>query len=235
VTAAELGVNLVANPNFENVDLTVTGEDNGPRILGWTGRNAFAFSHDGSSTSAGIVPDFAQGANPPNAGHWYFTPTQTGSGTDITGRNEFYQDIDVSTGATNTEIAADRASYHLSAYLSSRANDDGRPWVDLQFFDANGGRTDQDAIIIPGDDGPRDLWQLVTLSQEIQPTVTRIRISLFGERQTGGPNGYVDNIVLSISSTIPEPSASTLAVLVLIIAGLDSCRRRRDSFGNKIA
>jgi hypothetical protein len=224
--AAPLDVNLVANADFENVDLAVTGEHNGPRILGWTGRNAFAYSHDGSSSNAGVVPDFAQGADFPNAGHWYFTPTNTGGGADLTMENEFYQDIDVSGGDSAAAIATGRAYYFLSAWLSSLANDDGSARVDLQFFDSAGGRLDVDSIIGPSA-GSNDVWQLRSLSQELQPQVTRIRVSLFGLVQTGGPNGYVDNIFLSV--TIPEPSTIALSSLALAMVGLACYRRRVES------
>src|SRR5215213_4972339 len=71
--AAQVGSNLVLNPGFETVNLASIGEYNGPQILTWSGIAAFAYSHDGSSSNAGVVPDYADGADPPNAGHWYFS------------------------------------------------------------------------------------------------------------------------------------------------------------------
>src|SRR5882672_3202068 len=73
VPAAPLGSNLVVNGGFENVNLQSTGAYNGPQILDWSGLAAFAYSHDGSSSSIGVVPNYADGAPPPGSGHWYFT------------------------------------------------------------------------------------------------------------------------------------------------------------------
>ena len=36
-------------------------------MLNWTGVNGFAYSHNGSSGAAGVVPDYADGADPPGA------------------------------------------------------------------------------------------------------------------------------------------------------------------------
>src|SRR5262245_58656760 len=103
VHVAGLNVNLVTNGNFENVDITSLGAYNAPRILDWTGPNLFAYSHDGSNTCGScVVPDYADGADPPSAGHWYFTANNTGSApfTDVHDPDVYFQDIDVSTGET---------------------------------------------------------------------------------------------------------------------------------------
>src|SRR3954470_21553576 len=123
--AAGLNTNLVTNGDFEHVDLNITGEYHGPLVLDWTGPNLFAYSHDGSSSSTGVVPDYADGANPPGAGHWYFTPNNTGGATftDVHDPNVYYQDINVSTGDTGAAIAAGNATFDLSAYMSSYLND----------------------------------------------------------------------------------------------------------------
>ena len=123
--AAGLGVNLVTNGGFETVNVNVTGGYSGPLVLNWTGPNLFAYSHDASVTVAGIVPDYADGADPPGAGHWYFTPNNTGGAafTDVHDPNVYYQDIDVSTGDTAAAIANGIATYSLSAYMSSYLND----------------------------------------------------------------------------------------------------------------
>src|SRR5687767_5401903 len=63
--AAALDMNLVVNGTFENVDTATTGGYGGPLILDWTGMQGFAYSHDGSSTGAGVVPDYADGHDPP--------------------------------------------------------------------------------------------------------------------------------------------------------------------------
>ena len=82
--AGNLGVNLVTNGTFENVELNVTGDYGGPIVLNWTGPNLFAYSHDDSVTPAapGVCPTTpTDGADPPAAGHWYFTNNNTGVAT----------------------------------------------------------------------------------------------------------------------------------------------------------
>src|SRR5687767_13272718 len=74
VPAAPLGTNLVVNGDFETVNIQSTGAYNGPQILNWSGLAAFAYSHDGSSSSAGVVPNYADPPSGlPSGGHWYFT------------------------------------------------------------------------------------------------------------------------------------------------------------------
>ena len=68
--AAPANTNLVVNGGFENVNLQSTGGYNGPQILNWSGTAAFAYSHDGSSSSAGVVlppPPNVIGCNPEEA------------------------------------------------------------------------------------------------------------------------------------------------------------------------
>ncbi len=136
--AAGVGVNLVINGDFEHVNTAVTGEYNGPLVLDWTGPNLFAYSHDKSTTSAGEVPDYADGADPPGAGHWYFTGNNTGGAvfTDVHDPNVYYQDINVSTGASATKIASGTAKYSLSAYMTSYLNDGDYGHVQVEFRNA---------------------------------------------------------------------------------------------------
>ena len=64
--AADLNTNLVINGDFETVDVATFELDyNGPLILNWLGTQGFAYSHDGSSSNGGVVPDYADGADPP--------------------------------------------------------------------------------------------------------------------------------------------------------------------------
>jgi len=110
--SAGLNTNLVTNGDFETVNLAVTGGYNGPLVLGWTGPNLFAYSHDGSSSNAGVVPDYADGADPPNAGHWYFTPNNTNVAdpTDVHDPGVYFQDISVGTGDTGAAIVLTHVS-----------------------------------------------------------------------------------------------------------------------------
>ena len=127
VFAANLNENLVINGGFENVDVATTGSYRAPLILDWTPLNVdtrgFAYSHDGSSSNAGVVPNYANGAAPPTSGHWYFTSNKSGGPTPPLERidqpGEFYQDIDVSSGDSAALIAQGIAGFNLSGAIKA--------------------------------------------------------------------------------------------------------------------
>jgi MprA protease rhombosortase-interaction domain-containing protein len=222
--AAELEVNLLINGGFENVDLATTGNYNGPRILDWTGPNMFAYSHNGSSSSAGVVPDYADGPDPPGAGNWYFSSNNTGvaSPTDVREPRVFYQDIDVSSGPSATAISTGGASYTVFAYFSSYLNDADIGSVRVDMLDVNGtilfgdNNSDQDA-------GPDNVWSTMSTTLGILQGTTTLRVSLYGQPVNGGADGYIDNVSLFVHG-VPEPSSA----LLLAMAGLSAgCLRKR--------
>jgi hypothetical protein len=222
-TAAPLNTNLVLNGDFENVNLESTGAYNGPQILDWTGMSAFAYSHDGSSSSTGVVPNYADGAQPPGAGHWYFTSNNAGP-TDINAPARFFQDIDVSAGPTAAAIASGTAGYDLSAFMSSYLNDTDIGHAHIDFLDAVGGSLGTAQLSDP-DFGPNNVWNLNSLSGLVPVGTATMTLSLFGTRTAGGagPDGYIDNVALTIT-VVPEPGGLALAAG---LSGLTLGRKRR--------
>ncbi len=222
--AAPLNTNLVVNGGFENVNLQSTGAYNGPQILDWTGMSAFAYSHDGSSSSAGVVPNYADGAPPPGAGHWYFTSNNAGA-TDINAPGLFFQDIDVSAGPSATAIAAGTARYNLSAFMSSYENDTDVGHAHINFLNSAGASLGTAQLDDP-DFGPNNVWNQSSLSGLVPVGTSTMRLSLFGTRTEGGagPDGYIDNVELSITA-VPEPAAA--GVLGAGLFALTLTRRRR--------
>ena len=202
--AANLNTNLVTNGDFETVDTTITGEYQGPKILGWTGPNMFAYSHNGSATSAGVVPDYADGADPPGAGNWYFTSNNTGGAafTSIFNPNEFYQDVSVGDGATGTAIATGKGRVDIQAWMSSYLNDTDVGHVRVSYLDAGGGILGY-AQIDDSDPGPANVWNLNSGSGAIPVGTATLRTSLFGTRTAGGAgaDGYIDNVDVRIQQT----------------------------------
>jgi hypothetical protein len=227
--AAGLDVNLVTNGNFESVDLNTTGGYHGPRVLSWTGPSLFAYSHDGSSSSTGVVPDYADGADPPSAGHWYFTPNNTGVSdpTDVHDPNTYFQDIDVSSGATAVAIASGQATFNLSAYMSSYLNDTDFGNVSVDFRNSGGGSLGVATISDP-DFGPNNVWSLSSLSGAVPVGTASVRMSLYGTRTAGGAgaDGYIDNVDFRISG-VPEPTSIALAGGGVFSGVLGFFRRRR--------
>jgi MYXO-CTERM domain-containing protein len=222
--AAPLGTNLVVNGGFENVNLQSTGAYNGPQILDWTGMSAFSYSHDGSSSSAGVVPKYADGAPPPGAGHWYFTSNNAGPTTDINAPGQFFQNIDVSAGPTGAAIASGTARYDLSAFMSSYLDDTDIGNAHIDFLNSTGASLGT-AVLSDPDFGPNNVWNLNSLSGSVPVGTSTLRVSVFGTRTAGGagPDGYIDNVSLSITA-VPEPGGLALAAGLL---GLALVRRRR--------
>jgi hypothetical protein len=223
--AAPLGANLVVNGGFENVNLQSTGGYNGPQILDWSGTPAFAYSHDGSSSSAGVVPNYADGAPPPGAGHWYFTSNNAGPTTDINAPGQFFQNIDVSAGPTGAAIASGTARYDLSAFMSSYLDDTDIGNAHIDFLNSTGASLGT-AVLSDPDFGPNNVWNLNSLSGLVPVGTATMRLSLFGNRTAGGagPDGYIDNVALSITA-VPEPGGPAIAAGLFVLTLVRKRRR----------
>jgi hypothetical protein len=195
--AANLDANLVLNPGFESVDLGTLGSYNAPKVNNWMG-TGFTYSHQPGVTG---VPDYADGADPPGAGNWYFSANnQPGSPTgDVRAPDVVFQDIAVNSGATGTQIASGEAAVRLSAYMSSYLNDNDFGIVHLQFKNA-GGTTIGTLQIADSDPGPNNVWSLNSAFTSIPAATTSIRASLFGGVRNGGTDGYIDNVDVQVTN-----------------------------------
>jgi hypothetical protein len=172
------------------------------------------------------VPDYADGADPPSPGHWYFTSNNGGPGlNDVHDPDTFFQDIDVSTGGTAAAIANGSATFALEAYMSSYLNDTdvGHARADFR----NGGGTSLGmAQIDDSDPGPNNVWNLNFTNGLVPAGTATVRISLWGTRTAGGAgaDGYMDNVSFIIRG-VPEPTSAVLAGVGVMAAGV--LRRRR--------
>jgi hypothetical protein len=201
--AANLNENLIANGGFENVDLATTGSYNAPLILNWTALNVdtrgFAYSHDGSSSNAGAVPNYASGVAPPNSGHWYFTSNKSGGPTPPLERidqpGEFYQDVDVSTGDSAALIAQGIAGFNLSAYMSTYASDQDIGKVHVDFRNGSGTSLGT-ATLNDSDAGVGNVWNLSSMTGSVPTGTASVRLSIFGTKvgAGAGADGYIDNV-----------------------------------------
>ncbi|MBA4104643.1 MAG: hypothetical protein C0485_02715 [Pirellula sp.] len=197
--AANLNTNLVANPGFELVDSGTVGAYNAPSILNWSGGPGFAYSHNPGVTG---IPDYADGADPPGAGNWYFTANNNpGSLTgDFRAPGLLYQDIDVSAGPTAAAIVAGKGRANLSAWMSSYLNDNDFGKVRVDYLDA-GDVSQGFAEISDSDPGPANVWSLNSGSGAISVGTTKLRVSLFGGVVNGGTDGYIDLVDVQVSQT----------------------------------
>jgi len=221
-TAAPVGTNLVVNPGFENVNLSVTGRYSAPMILDWVGAVAgFAYSHDRSGAN---VPDYANGGPLAGGGHWYFTP---GNGGNNSLANALTQDIDVSAGASGIAIASGSATYGLSAFFSTYATQADRAFIQADFLgagNANLGTTQISSPVSPF----LATWTLFSTSGTVPIGTQKVHLSSWGQifvGSTGSPDGYTDNVSFVI---VPEPSSAVLAAITLGYA-IGVLRRRPPS------
>jgi hypothetical protein len=195
--AANLDTNLVTNPGFESVNPASTGDYGAPQINNWTGIG-YAYSHNPGVTG---IPDYADGADPPNAGDWYFTANnQPLAATDIRDPDVFYQDMPVNAGPSGTQIAAGEAAARFSAWMSSYDTDPDYGTVHLQFKNASG-TTLGTARIDDPDAGADNVWNQTSSVAFIPAGTTSIRVSLFGFSffEGRGGDGYIDNVDVQVT------------------------------------
>jgi hypothetical protein len=114
----------------------------------------------------------------------------------------YYQDIDVSTGASGSAIASGKGRADLQAYMSSYSNDTDFANVRADFRDGTGASLGFSQIS-DSDPGPGNVWSLNTGSGAIPVGTTTLRVSLFGTRTAGGAgaDGYTDNVDVRIIET----------------------------------
>ena len=200
--AASLDTNLVVNGTFENVDPGTTGDYGAPKVLQWLGFDGFAYSHQPGTTG---IPDYADGADPPGAGNWYFTTNNNPLETDFNDPGDFYQDVDVSAGATGAQILSGEAAFRLSAYMSSYDTQADFGNVHVEFRNS-GGTSLGSAVVSDSDPGADNVWSLNTGAGLLPVGTATLRVSLFGlPRQEGaGADGYIDNVDVQVTAAANE-------------------------------
>lgn len=206
--AADLNTNLVINGGFEDVNLlSVAPLYSSPQILHWMGTSAFAYSHEPDITG---VPDFAEPAdnsiNPPSAGNWYFTSNNAGA-TDLHAPGLFYQDIDVSGGASGNAISSGIASFAVSAWMTSYGTNSDIGQVHLNFLNGIGTSLGT-ALMSDSDAGPNNVWSLESATGGIPVGTSTVRLSLYGTPLQGAADGYIDNVEFSVTDILPTLSIS---------------------------
>lgn len=210
--AANLNVNLVTNADFESVDLGgAVGAYNSPPINGWTAsapeKQGFAYSHNGSLGPNGmVVPDYGNGAPLASGGNWYFTPNAGPNNAVINGAGQFFQDIDVSGGASGSLIATGNAAFRVSGFFNSFASQGDVGHVQLDFRNSSNTSVGT-AELVPS--LPLNEWTPTFLGGTIPAATRNVRVSLFGTTPiAGGPDGYIDNVDFQVTNEVILPSLS---------------------------
>jgi hypothetical protein len=220
--SADLNVNLVANPGFEDVDTGDAGPFTSVRIQQWAdadGDNDDNFAYPYSSNYSGIPA-------PAGAGDWHFTG---GFGT-AEGQTLLTQSIDLSSGAVGTAIAGGSASYQLSGFFSSYLLQGEASIVRANFLDGTGASLGVDEIggpeflsTVPVTDGRVD-WGMAMTTGRIPAGTASVDLEIVASGAAANFDGYLDNVSLMV---VPEPfGAATWAIGLL---GCSALLRRRNA------
>lgn len=214
VYAANLDTNLITNPGFELVDTnthppgTVAADAAflNPLILNWTGpRPGFAYSHNGT----GGTFNYANGTPLAGGGNYYFTansvPNAFQPPGDINAVDQMYQEIDVSTGPTRTLIDTGNARFNVSGFFNTFENDNDTGHVHLNFLNASNVSVGTAQVVAHG---PLNGWVPNSATGFIPAATRTVRVSIFGDANTGGPDAYIDNVDFRVSASVVQPTLS---------------------------
>jgi hypothetical protein len=204
--AAGLNTNLLVNPGFENVDTSITGGYNGPKILDWSstgGLSAFAYAHTGAG---GQGADYANGRPLGTGGKYYFSADNNKVGANdvnITAAGQYFQDIDVSTGASSSLIATGTAAYKISGFFSGYLTQPDKGTIQVNFL--NGSGTSIGTASVTSTDP--STWNQYFAGGLIPVGTATARLSIFGAPGfTGGPSAYIDNVDFEVSDQLIQPA-----------------------------
>lgn len=216
--AANLDTNLIENPGFEIVGTTLgTGAYLDDPNSSWMDGTAtdYAYTH---------ASGFANGTLAGGDVYFFSSNYATGVG-DVLGPGVVAQSIDVSTGDTAATIAAGQAAFSLSGYFSSYADDGDAGVMELEFRDSGG--TAIGAPVVISDSDTTD-WTFESTSGLVPVGTESLYLSLYGIIGAGGPDGYIDNVSLTLTQ-VPEPGSVFLVGFGLAGAGVLASRRRSDT------
>lgn len=222
--AAPLGVNLVADPSFEDVDLNSDGPFTSLRLNQWQSTTDDDWAYPYSSLYSGP-------STPPGGGDYHFAG---GYAADGLGSGHTSQSIDVSTGDSATAIAAGTAQYDLSGYFSTYLQQDEFSLLEAVFLGAGdvvlgtasvgGSAFGVTLPIVPAGFGDGRDWGQDATTGLIPVGTESVLIQLSADGDAANFDGYADVVDFTITQ-VPEPSALALMSSALL-SGLAFWRRR---------
>lgn len=189
-SAADLNTNLVENPGFEIVG-TVAGngaylDDPNSSWMDGSGTN-YAYAH---------ATGYANGtlANP---GLYFFNSNFASPDGDVLGPGVVAQNLDVSTGDSAATIASGEAAFNMSGYFSSFGTQGDVGVMEIEFRDGGGSPIGPSVVLSDSDTTD---WTLEQTSGLIPTGTESLYLSLYGIIASGGPDGYIDNVDVQVSS-----------------------------------
>jgi hypothetical protein len=218
--SADLNVNLLANPSFEDVDTGDPGPFTSVRILGWVdadgdGDDNFAYPYSSN---------YSGNPAPPASGDWHFT----GGFNTSEGQALMAQSIDLSGGAAAALIGSGAAQYHLSGFFSSYLLQGEASILRASFLDGSGttlGATEVGGPVflatVPATEGKVD-WGMDEVMGSIPSGTVSVQVEVLAGGAAINYDGYLDNVSFMV---VPEPLGA--GTLLLGAFGATLLLRRR--------
>ena len=196
--AANLNTDLVVNGDFENVDTVNApfGTYNAPRSSIGSARAWPTPTTEVLQRRHGRAPNYANGAAPPNSGHWYFTP------------NASTPDSRIPASSTRTSMfrpAPRPAPFQRIRWLQFECLYE-HLFDDLDFgnsqlveFPQQLGSKSRHGVDVRQRCGDQQCLVLNTKTGVIPIGTKTVRLSAYGTAVNGGPDGYIDNVDFQVS------------------------------------
>jgi len=190
--AADLNVNLVANPSFETVGPTICCYS-AVEVLNWTDGTQTGFAYHS-------VQGYDAGGPLAGGGNYYFTSNADNQIADVTMPGQVAQNIDVSAGSAAAQIASGEAAVRLSAFFTSYQDDGDIGNLHVEFFDSSSSSLGFSQISATDPSA----WNQESTAAFLPIGTTRLKASVFGTPITFGPDGYIDLVDVQVTQAANE-------------------------------
>ncbi|BBH18458.1 hypothetical protein Back2_27450 [Nocardioides baekrokdamisoli] len=198
---AAVSGNLIVNPGAESGECSVNGLQ-GETLPGWTITNGMP-TNVCYGTAGGFPTSTTPGA--PSRGNTFFAGGGTGNAT-------MEQSVDVSSAAT--AIDAGGVTYNLSGWLGGWSSQNDTAGVQATFLNASGTSvgTAQLAAVTASDRGNTTEFLQRTATAAVPAGTRTVRVDVNYVWSGGSTtDGYVDNLSLTLSTTVTQPTLSAPA------------------------
>jgi hypothetical protein len=189
--AANLDMNLVVDPGFENVNPAITCcyNSEGVKLNSWADGTAagFVYNYDLNWDDGGPLA---------GGGTYFYAAGATTSEPPVTGPGEVAQNISVGTTATGAQIASGEAAVVLSGFFTSYNGQNLHGSLHVEFLNS-GGSSLGSAVLTAQQSRP---WNQERTAAFVPVGTSTLRTSVFGD----GYNAYIDNVDVRVTSAANE-------------------------------